>query len=513
MKGQKSTIIFPKTFFISLLILFWMLLLNIQSASADSRTYYQVEVCGSTYYQNQYGVADGSYYEYGRDYYEEPKVFIETSEGNYYLIPGRDYSYEYYRGNEIVYSVKEVGIYKLVITGIGEYADEGVLRTINISIEAPNETDISDADIYLDGDCSYAIYGNEYIKYIDYDGLSHASIPVAYINEDKLLKNGEDYTYAYYKDGRQVQEVKEEGKYKLIITGKGYYSGEKEITIEIRKESITHNRVEVWKCVLNNKEKINIHYNECRSTKDFVPKLENKKLVEGVDYEYAYYQDGKKVDCSGNPGEYTLKITGAGKYKGEITLQLSIKKYILTKNDIRFDKQSFVYDKNKHRPVISVTASIGEEDDDVIVLKKGVDYTISEIKKQKTIGKYSFVVKGIGNYQGTIKMEWTIIPAKASFSLATQKNGIYVTPKAVEGATGYQIEYGTEYAWDYGETERIAMNKGTKTKLLSKKYVNNAKVYVRVRAYTTINGKRIYSNWSKKKSIRVKGPVTAYYLL
>lgn len=71
--------------------------------------------------------------------------------------------------------------------------------------------------------------------------MSHYSVPIVRDGEsDDELVNGVDFDYAYYKDGVKVSKVKEEGLYKLVVTGKEQYSGTQEIIIEIYKKSIEH---------------------------------------------------------------------------------------------------------------------------------------------------------------------------------------------------------------------------------------------------------------------------------
>lgn len=235
-----------------------------------------------------------------------------------------------------------------------------------------------------------------------------------------------------------------------------------------------------------------------------------KGAVAGTDYDYEYYKGGAPVSFNGELGNYTLKTRGKGKYKGELTLNISIGRYKLSKDGIELSKKTFAYDKKKHAPVVKIKAQtdagLGFK-----LLKKGVDYSISGIKAQRKIGKYTIVIKGKGNYKGTVKLTWSITPCKASFVMSSKNNSVYVTPKSQNNITGYQIEYASSSAWNYGSTELTFLNKKSGTKLLPTNYVKNAKVYARVRAYKTVNGKKIYGAWSSEKMIRVKGNVKAYY--
>lgn len=69
-------------------------------------------------------------------------------------------------------------------------------------------------------------------------------------------------------------------------------------------------------------------------------------------------------------------------------------------------------------------------------------------------------------------------------------------------ADGYQLQYGTNKNFQYAKKKVINSRytiSTTISKLKSKK-----KYYIRVRAYTEYNGKKIYGRWSTKKSCKVK---------
>lgn len=96
-------------------------------------------------------------------------------------------------------------------------------------------------------------------------------------------------------------------------------------------------------------------------------------------------------------------------------------------------------------------------------------------------------------------------PKSTSIKKLTKgKKSFKVTWKKVSGVSGYQVQYSTSKKFTKKTTKTKTYNSNksfTKTisKLKSKK-----KYYVRVRAYKTVNGKRIYSSWSKVKSITTK---------
>lgn len=99
----------------------------------------------------------------------------------------------------------------------------------------------------------------------------------------------------------------------------------------------------------------------------------------------------------------------------------------------------------------------------------------------------------------------TVGPKGTSISkLSAGKKKIKVKwKKQTAGSPGYQIQYSTNSKFKSGKkTITVSKNKTTSktlTKLKAKK-----KYYVRIRTYKTINGKKVYSSWSKAKSIKTK---------
>lgn len=99
----------------------------------------------------------------------------------------------------------------------------------------------------------------------------------------------------------------------------------------------------------------------------------------------------------------------------------------------------------------------------------------------------------------TPKQEVTVKkPAKVNCT--AKKKAIRVSIKKVSGATGYQIQYSTKKNFK-SSRKTITTKKTVYTinKLGAKKVY-----YVRVRAYKTVKGKKVYSKWTATKRIRTK---------
>ena len=82
------------------------------------------------------------------------------------------------------------------------------------------------------------------------------------------------------------------------------------------------------------------------------------------------------------------------------------------------------------------------------------------------------------------------------------KKRIKVTWTKVEGAEGYEIQYATKKNFSGKKTATV--KNGTKTSRIIKKLKSGKKYYVRIRAYKTVNGTKVYTDFSSRKTIRVK---------
>lgn len=83
------------------------------------------------------------------------------------------------------------------------------------------------------------------------------------------------------------------------------------------------------------------------------------------------------------------------------------------------------------------------------------------------------------------------------------KKSVKVTWKKVKGIKGYQIQYSTNKKFKKGN-KTITVKSAKSTSATIKKLKSKKKYYVRMRTYKIVNGKKVYSAWSKAKSVKVK---------
>ena len=143
----------------------------------------------------------------------------------------------------------------------------------------------------------------------------------------------------------------------------------------------------------------------------------------------------------------------------------------------------------------------------VSVIVKGTKQ--DEVKDSKPATKPSEPVTTPSTTQPTTKPSTTkntetVKPKKTSIKkLSKGKKKFTVTWAKVSGVKGYQIQYSSDKKFKKNN-KSVTVTKQKTTKATVKKLKSKKKYYVRVRTYKTVNGKKIYSSWSKVKSVKAK---------
>ena len=131
-------------------------------------------------------------------------------------------------------------------------------------------------------------------------------------------------------------------------------------------------------------------------------------------------------------------------------------------------------------------------------------------KNNKNVGVATVTLEGIGDYTGTLKTKFKILPKKATLkTVKGLKKSIKVTWGKVstkmskKRITGYQIQLATNSK--FTKNKRSINVKGyAKTSKTIKSLKKGKKYYVRIRTYMKIGGKTYYSKWSKVKNTKTK---------
>ena len=215
------------------------------------------------------------------------------------------------------------------------------------------------------------------------------------------------------------------------------------------------------------------------------------KALSTDDYSVAYSNNK-------NAGIAKVVITGKGNYTGKVESTFVIKKASQT-----IQKQT-VYAYSKY---VKMKASA----------KGKVTYTSSN-KKIATVNKKTGFVTAkkpgkvqikvtaaaTANYKkstGTITL--IVVPATPTVKKAAayKTKAIKVSYKKVSGASGYQITYATNKAFKNAKSTYVSSKKSS---AVIKNLKKGKKYYVKVRAYKKINGKKFYSVYSGKTSVKTK---------
>ena len=154
-----------------------------------------------------------------------------------------------------------------------------------------------------------------------------------------------------------------------------------------------------------------------------------------------------------------------------------------------------------------------------IVVKDGNGKTISakyytvkkpsNVKKMKNIGRYSYKVtfkKSCKEYTGTKTVYLEIKPAKTSLTSAKgAKKAVTVKWKKGKKAqvTGYEVLLATDKKFSKNK-KTITVKGFAKTSKKITKLKAKKTYYAKVRTYKTVKGVKIYSDWSKVKTVKTK---------
>lgn len=150
--------------------------------------------------------------------------------------------------------------------------------------------------------------------------------------------------------------------------------------------------------------------------------------------------------------------------------------------------KTMTYTGKKIKPACHVSGSNGGQ------LAKGKDYTVSYFNNIKP-GKAGVTIRGKGSYTGFKTVNFLIKPAKMKIkSASAEKNEITIKWKKHPGVTGYQVrcrEADGSFKKEFNvsrfssSTDIYGLEAGTKYK-------------IQMRAYRTVDGKKIYGKYSSK---------------
>lgn len=263
-------------------------------------------------------------------------------------------------------------------------------------------------------------------------------------------------------------------------------------------------------------------YNGKKQTPNTRVKVNGVVLKEGKDYTVS------GVDY--HPGVYECTVKGQGAYS-----YVSYKKAVFVNPGNITDMSAFAYDekitlkwapqggrcyyqvysndsKTKKWKLIAttdkstITTNFAYVNGKKVPLKANKSYKfrvrafIKATVNGKTYAKYS-------PYK-TISVKASAKPLKATVKkpsikkITSKKKKFTVKWAKAKGADGYEIQYATDKKIKKNK-KTIKVSKGSATSATAQKLKSKKTYYVRIRAYQTINGKKLYSGYSKAVKVKV----------
>lgn len=129
-------------------------------------------------------------------------------------------------------------------------------------------------------------------------------------------------------------------------------------------------------------------------------------------------------------------------------------------------------------------------------LVKDTDYTLS-YKNNKSIGTAYVTATLKGGYTGTIKKSFSIVPSTSSLKAMRSGEMIKLSWTKSPKCDKYQIQYSTDGGKSFKTLTKAASSKTS----LSVKLAKGSYVF-RIRSYMTVGGKKHYSKWSEKVTVK-----------
>ena len=148
---------------------------------------------------------------------------------------------------------------------------------------------------------------------------------------------------------------------------------------------------------------------------------------------------------------------------------------------VKLSSSKLVYNGKVQKPKVKITCADGS-----VFTSYSVKYPNS-----KNPGKYKLKITFTGDYEGTIKVPYSIVPAKPGTpTLKAEKGGFTAKWKKVKGVDGYQIEWSSDKTFFWSDGTK---NLKKTTFSVKKYYIKNISAYCRIRTYKVVSGKKIYS--------------------
>lgn len=399
--------------------------------------------------------------------------------GNWYNSSNTNISYNDDGNGNSNFRIEETlspGTYYIEVTGYDstEYGSCKLHLDVYPSGGSYGEYDISYADVSLSS-YSFNYTGNEITP----------SVTVSYYGN--TLTEGYDY-YLEYDNNINA------GTATVYVIGIGDYYSSSYADYTINKVDLSYSSIAL--------SATSYTYNGSAKTPGTTVKRYNNTYVKNTDYKVTY-------SSNKNAGTAYVTITGINNCYGSKKVSFKINPKKVTSCALR--NQS--YTGKKRIPAVHYNKTVKEYCYDCeeyhtytedAVFKKGTDYTMTISGGYTKIGTYTATIKFKGNYTGTLKRKFKIIPAAPKNVKTTKRTtkDISISWSKVKGAQGYKV-----YRWKSGKGY-VFYKSTTKTSMtVPRASKNDIDVYYYVIAYKKV-GKTNYNsagtyNWNYLKPSKI----------
>ena len=319
------------------------------------------------------------------------------------------------------------------------------------------------------------------------DAFTYTGSPItpqiAVVFGSDTLRPGIDYTAAFANNVNV-------GTATVTVTGQGVYSGTIVRTFEIVAKNVA-------RCSFGSVE--TRQYNGQATSQNLMVTDGGRALVLNQDYSITYVNNT-------NPGTATIQIAGLGNYGGVKTIRYNIEVKPMT--NISASKVTKNSVKLSWSPVDHAEGyAIYNGSNRLVAKTQSTSYTVKKLSSMKSYKyrvrpyKISDGATYYGDFSNTVSVV-TLPSTPGSVKVKAGSRQAKISWKKVSGVTGYEVYRSTKKSSGYKRVTTI--KKASTTSYTNKKLSSKKKYYFKVRAYKTVNGKKLYSAYSSPKQVKVK---------
>lgn len=411
------------------------------------------------------------------------------------------------------------GEYNIFLFGDGGY--DNIIETITIKIEGI--IDIDESQFTIETDKKTYVYGEQIKVKATGTGIGDG----AWVGLYSAGTNNYVKTFMYYyyvadfegvftpiqtkSAGSVADPIVGDGKYKLVIfADSGYLLPVKSVEITVVREALLSRVLKDPSCEFYGLEYV--EYKDGFKEYREIPTLGGHDWSSPVHvnrtatHKYTCKRDidheAKVENCNRENGKVLVVATKSTSGKKEYFCSVCNSTYTVKIPKIKavpeLSSTSLTYNSKNRQPAVEkiYDANGNEISSD--------NYTVVYPSKCKYVGAYNATVTFKGDYSGSYKLTYKIVPKAVKLSKVASANNAFKATwkKASSQTTGYQIKYATNKSFKKAKTKKVKGIKKTSTTV--SKLKNKKTYYVSVRAYKVVKGKTYYSDWSSYKTVKTK---------